>query len=222
MATTATQKQTKRLRSRKSCLICRQRKVRCDVDDTYPCSTCIKKKVECHVNERRRPKKSTPDYLRKIEGRINRLEQKLISKGIKLTTSSIKDNATTTPISQYTSSSSTSSSSPASSTCCSGSRSHNDERESHLQIASIDPSNTMHDPACASSEQLQAMDDNQNPGDMVTNSDPMDTTSSADDGSSCFGDTNLSRWQHWQQQRLHLFKEIPLMTLELADAMIEL
>lgn len=215
MVTTATQKQTKRLRSKKSCLICRQRKVRCDVDDTYPCSRCINKKVECHVNERRRSKKSTPDYLRKIEGRINRLEQKLKSKGVDLATSSTKDNVSTTLISHNVNSSSTSSPS-ASSTSCSDSRLRNNAREeSHIiPTTFIDPSNTIHDPEYMSSQRLQMVDVNQNPSDMVTNSALM-----ADDGSRCIGDTNISRWQ---QQRLNLFNDIPLMTLELADAMVEL
>lgn len=221
MVTTATQKQTKRLRSKKSCLICRQRKVRCDVDDTYPCSRCINKKVECHVNERRRSKKSTPDYLRKIEGRINRLEQKLKSKGVDLATSSTKDNVSTTLISHNVNSSSTSS--PSASSTCSDSRLRKDEiEESHIiPTTFIDPSNTtIHDPEYTSNQRLPVVDVNQNPSDMVTNNGvPMDTTAFADDGSICFGDTNVSRWQ---QQRLDLFNDIPLMTLELADAMVEL
>ncbi|KAI7877421.1 hypothetical protein K492DRAFT_197677 [Lichtheimia hyalospora FSU 10163] len=213
MVTTPTQKPTKRLRSKKCCIACRERKIRCNVDDTYPCRTCIKNKIKCHVSERRRSKKSTPEYLLKLEERVNCLEQRLIHKGLSITSSSSK-----TSISHNGSCSSTSSSSSGSSICSGKNRSSENEGECHTLISSIDPSNNNHDPGYSSTKQLQVMRIHRSPSDHTTNGDLIDPIVSADDGSNCISDTNISRWQ---QQRLNLFKDTPLMTLELADAMIE-
>lgn len=72
----------KRTRAKRSCDLCRKRKTRCNADETWPCSTCKAIGIECNVGQLKKAEvsampsssKSSSSYVEALEDRVHRLE----------------------------------------------------------------------------------------------------------------------------------------------------
>ncbi|KAI7879302.1 hypothetical protein K492DRAFT_208357 [Lichtheimia hyalospora FSU 10163] len=75
---TIQQRSIRRTRAKQSCDSCRKRKTRCNADETFPCSTCVSLGVECHLSEQKRRGPVPATYVEALEDRIKQLEDMLI------------------------------------------------------------------------------------------------------------------------------------------------
>lgn len=68
----------KRTRAKRSCDLCRKRKTRCNADETWPCSTCKAIGIECNVGQLKKAPVSMPSskssYVEALEDRVHRLQ----------------------------------------------------------------------------------------------------------------------------------------------------
>ncbi|KAJ8654272.1 hypothetical protein O0I10_010094 [Lichtheimia ornata] len=211
----------KRLRARQSCDSCRQRKTRCNADDTFPCSTCTSLGVDCHLSKRRKRGPMPAAYVEALEDRIKRLEQTLSHHGM----SECSDTGGDGQQASLSSSSSPSSSRSASSSPAAANAT---EILSHynttLYIGRSSGYYTLDQEAFATDrrrdtdcEVEKAGNDEQDDHLLLTSeqpsSDPAPSRRSGEKGGSI---------PSCRQRRFEPFKDIPNMTVGLADALIEL
>lgn len=74
---TIQQRSVRRTRAKQSCDSCRRRKTRCNADETFPCNTCVSLGIECHLSEQKRRGPVPATYVEALEDRIKRLEEML-------------------------------------------------------------------------------------------------------------------------------------------------
>ncbi|CAO3585913.1 unnamed protein product [Absidia cylindrospora] len=73
-------KPLKRTRVSRACNFCRRKKIKCDIDKQYPCSSCVQYCCDCTSNDS--PKKRPPPkgYIESLERRLRQMEQLLQNK----------------------------------------------------------------------------------------------------------------------------------------------
>ncbi|ORZ10851.1 fungal-specific transcription factor domain-domain-containing protein [Absidia repens] len=73
-------KPLKRTRVSRACNFCRRKKIKCDIDKQYPCSSCVQYCCDCTSNDS--PKKRPPPkgYIESLERRLRQMEQLLENK----------------------------------------------------------------------------------------------------------------------------------------------
>ncbi|CAO3595377.1 unnamed protein product [Absidia cylindrospora] len=69
--------QTKRSRISRACDTCRKKKIKCDVDNCHPCTTCKQYDWECTFNDTARKRGPPKGYIEGLEARLKRMEQLL-------------------------------------------------------------------------------------------------------------------------------------------------
>ncbi|KAI8371342.1 fungal-specific transcription factor domain-containing protein [Radiomyces spectabilis] len=65
---------TKRTRSSRSCDFCRKRKIRCDGNSTKPCSSCLNANIKCVFSTEQKKRGPNTSYIDVLETRLKRLE----------------------------------------------------------------------------------------------------------------------------------------------------
>ncbi|KAI8584047.1 hypothetical protein K450DRAFT_66048 [Umbelopsis ramanniana AG] len=71
------QSQNRRSRVSRACDICRRKKIRCDVDVNFPCSTCVQSSWECTFKEQARKRGPPKGYIGNLENRLKKMEKLL-------------------------------------------------------------------------------------------------------------------------------------------------
>ncbi|ORZ05847.1 fungal-specific transcription factor domain-domain-containing protein [Absidia repens] len=69
--------QNKRSRISRACDTCRKKKIKCDVDNCHPCTTCKQYDWECTFNDTARKRGPPKGYIEGLEARLKRMEQLL-------------------------------------------------------------------------------------------------------------------------------------------------
>ncbi|KAI8333478.1 fungal-specific transcription factor domain-containing protein [Chlamydoabsidia padenii] len=77
--TNSPQQCSKRSRITRACDTCRKKKIRCDVDNCQPCTTCKQYDWQCTFNDTARKRGPPKGYIEGLEARLARMEQ-LLSK----------------------------------------------------------------------------------------------------------------------------------------------
>lgn len=236
----------KRLRARQSCDSCRQRKTRCNADDTFPCSTCTSLGVDCHLSKRRKRGPMPAAYVEALEDRIKRLEQTLSHHGMSECSDTGDGQQASLSPSSSPSPSGSASSSPAAAAAAAANAT---EISSRTRAASDSPYASTNSPKPSSDynttlyigrssgyytldqeafatdgrrdtdcEVEKASNDEQDDHLLLTSEQPSsDPANSRRSGGGKGGSIPSCR-----QRRFEPFKDIPNMTVGLADALIEL
>ncbi|KAI8098464.1 fungal-specific transcription factor domain-containing protein, partial [Halteromyces radiatus] len=68
---------SKRTRISRACDTCRKKKIKCDVDNCHPCTTCKQYDWECTFNDTARKRGPPKGYIESLEARLLRMEQLL-------------------------------------------------------------------------------------------------------------------------------------------------
>lgn len=239
---TVQQRSVRRTRAKQSCDSCRRRKTRCNADETFPCSTCVGLGVECHLSEQKRRGPVPVTYVEALEDRIKRLEEMLTSdnKGDHAIESSSgsNDHEQTAKAKPSASSSATISNEATSNVARAAS---SDSLADDLDSLKLSDYNTTLYIGCSAGyymldqeafvskrgghidhrEIVQKVNDEQDEH-VIIKSGGSEPPCPASSPASLRGGTGDISRSTCQQRRFEPFADIPNMTLELADSMIEL